>query len=70
MSYVASSAYGIIELVGISDIGITQAIENGISKVAKTTDNISWFEVIQIGGHVSDGNVTHYQVTMKVGYGI
>jgi flavin-binding protein dodecin len=29
---------------------------------------VGWFEVVETRGHVEDGAVTHYQVTLKVGF--
>jgi flavin-binding protein dodecin len=30
--------------------------------------NIRWFQVIETRGHVEDGKVAHWQVTLKVGF--
>jgi flavin-binding protein dodecin len=30
--------------------------------------NIDWFEVIETRGHVENGKVAHWQVTIKVGF--
>jgi len=60
--------YKKIELTGSSSIGIQEAIENAVSKASKTTNNMRWFEVIETRGHIGDGKVEHWQVTIKVGY--
>ena len=60
--------YKSIEITGSSPAGITEAIDRGIEKAASTVRHIDWFEVIDLRGHVADGKVAHYQVTMKVGF--
>jgi flavin-binding protein dodecin len=60
--------YRITEIVGTSPEGITQAINNAISRADKTLRNLDWFEVSEVRGYLSDGAVDHYQVTLKVGF--
>lgn len=60
--------YRVTEIVGSSPDGIDQAIRNGIERAAKTIRHIDWFEVTQIRGAADDGNVTHFQVGLKVGF--
>lgn len=63
-----SNTYKRIEIVGTSAEGVQQAIENGIERAAQSVRNIDWFEVTEIRGHVADGKVAHYQVSMKLGF--
>jgi hypothetical protein len=60
--------YRVIELAGSSEISHADAIENAIARAAKTMRNLRWFEVIQMRGEIQDGQVRHYQVSMKVGF--
>lgn len=60
--------YRVIEIAGSSEISHADAIENAIARASKTTRNLRWFEVIQQRGEIEDGEVQHYQVTMKVGF--
>ncbi len=62
--------YKKIELTGSSTIGIQEAIENAISKAAQTIQDMRWFEVVETRGHISDGKVAHWQVTIKVGFSL
>jgi flavin-binding protein dodecin len=59
--------YKKIELTGSSTVGMQQAIENAISKAGETTDNMRWFEVVETRGHIENGKIAHWQVTVKVG---
>ena len=60
--------YRVVEIVGSSPVGVTEAITNAIGRAGKTLENLDWFEVGQIRGHIEDGQVGHYQVTVKVGF--
>jgi dodecin len=60
--------YKILELVGSSEKGIDDAIQNAISRASKTIREMKWFEVVQTRGHIEKGAVGHYQVTLRVGF--
>jgi dodecin len=63
-----SRTYRVTEIVGTSPDGVDQAIRNGIARAGQTLRHLDWFEVTQTRGHIVDGTVEHYQVTMKVGF--
>ncbi|MDD2739468.1 MAG: dodecin family protein [Methylomonas lenta] len=60
--------YQKIELTGSSSVGIQQAIECAVAKAGETIKNMRWFEVVETRGHIDNGKVAHWQVTIKVGY--
>jgi flavin-binding protein dodecin len=60
--------YKILELVGSSERSIEEAIKNAVSRAAKTVREMKWFEVVQTRGHIENGAVRHYQVTLRVGF--
>ena len=60
--------YKTMELVGSSSDGIETAIENAVSRAAKTMKHLDWFEVTEIRGHLAEGQVAHYQVGVKIGF--
>jgi dodecin len=60
--------YRVIELAGSSEISHADAIENAISRAAKTVRNLRWFEVTQLRGEIEAGEIRHYQVNMKLGF--
>lgn len=60
--------YKVVELVGSSPNGIEAAIEAALERASRTLKNIRWFEVVQTRGHIEDGKVHHYQVTLKLGF--
>ncbi|WP_426411260.1 dodecin [Bradyrhizobium ganzhouense] len=60
--------YKILELVGSSETSIDDAIKNAVSRASKTVREMKWFEVVQTRGHIENGAVRHYQVTLRVGF--
>jgi dodecin len=62
--------YKKVELVGTSQEGIEDAIQNAISTASATLEHLDWFEVVEVRGHIRDGAVDHYQVVIKVGFRI
>ena len=60
--------YKVTEIVGSSSDGIDAAIRSGIARASDSLRHLGWFEVTDIRGHLEDGAVAHYQVTMKVGF--
>ena len=64
----SNHVYKLVELVGTSSTGTDDAIRNAIETAGKTLRHIDWFEVVETRGHVADGKVAHFQVTLKVGF--
>jgi flavin-binding protein dodecin len=64
----SNRTYRISEVVGTSPDGITEAVQNGISRAASTLRHLDWFEVTDIRGQIVDTDVSHFQVTMKLGF--
>jgi dodecin len=64
----SAHVYKMIELVGSSTTGTDDAIRNAIAKAAQSVRHMDWFEVVETRGHIADGKVAHYQVTLKVGF--
>ena len=60
--------YKTIELVGSSTKGVEDATRNAIAKASQTVRNLRWFEVTETRGHIEEGKVAHWQVTLKVGF--
>jgi len=60
--------YKTIEITGSSEDGVTQAIDRAVGKAGETVRGLDWFEVTEIRGHIEEGAVAHYQVTVKMGF--
>jgi flavin-binding protein dodecin len=65
---VSEHVYRLSEIVGTSPNSVDDAIRTGIRKAAQTVRNIDWFQTGEIRGQVVDGEVAHYQVTLKIGF--
>ncbi|ABE60217.1 MULTISPECIES: dodecin [Chromohalobacter] len=59
--------YKHIELTGSSPHGVEDAVNNALEKARETLHGMRWFEVTDMRGHLEDGRVGHWQVTLKVG---
>jgi len=60
--------YKKIELTGSSTEGVEDAVRRAIEKAGRTVHHMRWFEVGEIRGHIEDGAIAHWQVTVKVGF--
>lgn len=64
------NTYGVSEIVGSSTTSIDDAIRTAITKASENRRHIRWFEVTDTRGHVEDGKVAHFQVSLKLGYSL
>ncbi|MGF6527851.1 dodecin [Variovorax sp. PvP013] len=60
--------YKLLELTGSSPTSIEEAVQTALTKASESVRNIHWFEVVETRGHVEDGKVAHWQVTIKAGF--
>lgn len=60
--------YKKIELTGTSATSIEEAVGNALAKASETIRNMRWFEIVETRGHIHDGKVGHWQVTVKIGF--
>jgi dodecin len=64
----ADRTYRVTEIVGTSQEGIEEAVRNAVRRAGQTLRHLDWFEVTEIRGQITDGEVAHFQVGMKVGF--
>jgi flavin-binding protein dodecin len=60
--------YKHIRLTGSSTVGIEDAVKAAIAKAHESVRHLNWFKVVETRGHVVDGQVSHWQVTIEVGF--
>ena len=60
--------YRLTEVVGSSTTSVDDAIRGAVAKAAETVRNIEWFQTQEIRGHVTEGSVEYFQVTVKLGF--
>ena len=64
----SDNVYKILEIIGTSSKGTDDAIQNAVARASKTLKNLDWFEVIETRGHLVNGKIGHFQVTLKIGF--
>ena len=64
----SNHTYKTIEVVGSSPVSTDEAVKNAISHAAKTIRNMRWFQVVETRGHIENGAVAHWQVSLKIGF--
>ncbi|HEY4773881.1 MAG TPA: dodecin [Xanthobacteraceae bacterium] len=64
----SNHVYRVIEIVGTSDTSIEDAIQAAVARASKTIRNLRWFEIVRQSGHIENGKVAHFQVTLNVGF--
>jgi flavin-binding protein dodecin len=62
--------YKKIEIVGTSTVSVEDAVNNAVAQAANSVRGLSWFEIIETRGTIADGKVSHWQVTVKLGFTI
>jgi len=60
--------YKILELTGSSTTTIEDAVQNALTRANKTVRNMRWCVVTETRGHIEDGVLRHWQVTLKIGF--
>ena len=62
------NVYKTTEIVGSSTEGIEDAVGKAVAKASKSLRHMRWFEVSEIRGHIEDGAIAHWQITLKIGF--
>lgn len=60
--------YKLVEIVGTSPKSFADAAARGVKRAAKSLHNLDWFEVTEMRGRIENGEVSQYQVKIKVGF--
>jgi flavin-binding protein dodecin len=59
--------YRSTELTGSSKTSVEDAVRNAIAKASKEMPNMRWFQVVETRGYIEGGDVSYWQVTIKIG---
>jgi len=60
--------YKLVTLVGSSPVSSDDAVKNALERASKTVRNMRWFKVLETRGHIEEGKVGHWQVTIEIGF--
>lgn len=63
-----NNIYKHIELTGTSSTSIEDAIQGAVTRASKSVRNMRWMQVLETRGHINQGKVDQWQVTIKVGF--
>ena len=63
-----TTTYARIELVGVAEQEVGEAVRNAVRRAARTLQGLEWFEVRQVRGTVVGGEVGRFQVALAVGF--
>ena len=71
MSYGEDRVYKKVEVIGTSSESVENAIQTAVDRARDSLDQLSWFEVQEVRGHIDDdGKVSEYQVVLKIAFEI
>ena len=65
---IPEKTYKIVDVVGVSDQSIHQAVRNALTKASQTLRNIDWFEVKQVRGAMQKNAEIEFQVDVRIGF--
>jgi len=64
----AEHVYRLTEVVGTSSESVDKAVRAAVERASRTLKGLDWFEVQEVRGSIRDGNISEYQVTVKIGF--
>lgn len=64
----SDNVYKSIELTGSSEVSQEDAVRQAIREASKSVKNMRWFQIIDTRGHIENGEIAHWQVTLKIGF--
>lgn len=64
----SNKVYRLTQVVGTSDDSVGDAVRTAIKTASKRIRNLDWFQVDEIRGSIKDGEVTEFQVSLKIGF--
>lgn len=64
----SDNVYRTIKVTGSSTESVSDAIRKAVTATSSSVEKVEWFEVTSIRGHVTDGSVEHFQVTLDIGH--
>jgi dodecin len=60
--------YKSVEVTGSSSESIDDAVRTAVGKASQSLRHLDWFELVAVRGNLEDGQVSHFQVTIKIGF--
>lgn len=63
-----SHVYKTVHITGSSPQSAEEAVRLAIEKAGRTLHNLRWFKVLETRGHIENGRIAHWQVTIELGF--
>ncbi|MDP6627418.1 MAG: dodecin family protein [Methanopyri archaeon] len=60
--------YKVIELIGTSEEGFSEAVRNALSDAEKSLHGIEYMDIGNARARVKDNKIVQYEVTVKVSF--
>lgn len=58
--------FKMVDVVGISPLGFSEAVKDGINRVLSSGEKVHFFQVLEQRGSVRDGELKEFQVIVRV----
>ncbi len=65
-----NDVYKTIQITGSSKTSSDEAVRVALEKAAKTVHNLRWFRVTDTRGHIENGQIAHWQVSIELGFAL
>ena len=63
-----NDVYKTIQITGSSKVSSDEAVRTAVAKAAKTIHHLRWFRVTDTRGHIENGQIAHWQVSIELGF--
>lgn len=60
--------YKTVHLTGSSAASAEEAVRLAVGKASQSLHNLRWFKVLETRGHIENGRIAHWQVTIELGF--
>ena len=68
--FIESGAVKVIEVIGVSDKGFEDAVDQAVSKAAESIKGITGVEVQNMNARVEGGKVVQYRAACKLAFAV
>ncbi len=62
------SVVKIIKVIGQSTESFDDAVKKGVKEATKNLRNVKSFQVDEMSGEISDGNITNYRAAVEIAF--
>jgi dodecin len=63
-----NEVYKTIQITGSSKTSSDDAVRTALARASKTVHHLRWFRVTDTRGHIENGQIAHWQVSIELGF--